>query len=93
MTGMTFAIALWVLMALGVLALFIYRATLTSHEDDTLHVEHLVEKTTDQQVLATRIGPVDKWGKALTVVAAVYGIIIALYWMISGMGESSRGLG
>ena len=93
MTGMTFAIALWILMALGVFILFVYRSSLTAHEDDTLHVEHLAEKAAEQQVLANRVGPVDKLGKALTVVVALYGIVIALYWMIVGFGDSSRGLG
>jgi len=92
MTLLTYALALWILMALGVLILFIYRSTLTSHEDDTLHVEHLVEKTADQQLLAAKVGPVDRWGKTLTVIAVVYGILIALYWMIIGWGDASRGL-
>jgi hypothetical protein len=90
---MTFAIALWILIALGVLALYVYRTRITANEDDTLHVDHMVERTADQQVLAARLGPVDKWGKTLTVVAAAYGLIIALYWVVVNFTDASRGLG
>jgi len=89
---MTFAVALWILMALGVLALFFYRSKLTAHEDDTLHVEHLAEKAAEQQTLAARLAPVDRWGKTLTIAAAAYGILIALYWLIVNYSDASRGM-
>jgi len=94
MNGMTISVAVWAAMAVCVLALFIYRSTLTRGEDDTLHVEHQTEKDAELQLIARKLAPVDKWGKTLTIIAVVYGLIIALYWSyVIGFSDSARGMG
>jgi hypothetical protein len=81
-------IVLWALLALTVLALFVWRKTVASKEDDSLHVLDgaSVEKSFEQNAVAQKLDLIDKWGKIVTVVTVVYGLIIgALYvyqsWM------------
>src|SRR5450759_1420697 len=59
-------LVVWIALALVVLALFIWRQVLSSHEDDSLHVMHgaLAQQTS----LAQKLETIDKWGKILTVI-------------------------
>ena len=62
-------------MALAVVFLIIYRKTVSSHEDDSLHLEGGAPG--EQVTLAHRLALIDRWGKTLTVVVAVYGVALA----------------
>ena len=79
-------LTLWVLLALTVMALFIWRKAVSSKEDDTLHVLDAAfgEKTAQQAVVAQKLDLIDKWGKIVTVLAVVYGVILGgLYaWQV-----------
>ena len=81
--------ASWVALAISVLVLAVYRRRLSSQEDDTLHVSdaHAAE-ITQQAVTAHKIEVVDRWGKLLTVIGAIYGLLLGAayfyqYWMQS----------
>jgi hypothetical protein len=65
----------WIALALAVLALFLWRQAVARNEDDTLHVMH--GTLTEQTSVAQKLDVIDKWGKILTVVAAVFGLLIA----------------
>ena len=72
----------WAILATAVLALALYRRAVASKEDDYIHVNNDVAA---QQVgMAKRLEAIDKWGKILTIVAGVFGLIIILLFLYSG---------
>ena len=79
-------IVLEALLAITVIVLIVWRQSVARSEDDTLHVLHgtLSEQTT----VATKLAKLDKWGKTVTVVAVVLGVLVGAlyvyqYWMSS----------
>lgn len=80
------------LLAITVLALFVWRKTLASGEDDTLHVLDgaSVVKNAHQDVLAHKLDLIDKWGKILTVVTVVYGLIVGGLYAWQSWVQNSR---
>lgn len=78
-------------MACGVAALAIYRKTISSHEDDTLHVSaSTVVNVSHQADVAHRLEVIDRWGKLLTVIAAVYGLALGALYTYQMWVEGSR---
>ena len=84
-------ISLWVVMAVGVLALAAYRLAVARHEDQSLHLSeneaHLVRAQTK---IFRRIETIDWWGKLLTVIAVVYGLTIAAGYLYHAWLESAK---
>ena len=81
----------WIAMACGVAALAIYRKTISSHEDDTLHVSASTSIRVSQQAdVAHRLDMVDRWGKVITVIAGVYGLALAAAYTYQIWVEGSR---
>jgi hypothetical protein len=68
---------IWVLLALVVLALIGYRRLVAAKEDETLHLAAGPSVSDQQVVVAHKLDVIDKWGKLLTVVALVYGLLLA----------------
>jgi hypothetical protein len=81
--------ATWIALASAVLILAVYRHRLSSQEDDTLHVsDPQASQITKQALAAHRIEVIDRWGKTLTLIGAVYGLLLGAayfyqYWMQS----------
>ena len=69
----------WVVLALIVIALVIYRRSVTMREDDSIHLEGGMPS--EQITLAHRVEIIDRWGKALTVLAAIYGLALAALYV------------
>ena len=67
---------IWALLAIVVLALLAYRKLVSSKEEETLHLADAAEQN-HQAVIARRLDWIDKWGKLLTVIAVVYGVLLA----------------
>ena len=83
-------IAIWAVLALGVLVLFVRRRMVSSKEDDQLHVMSGVNP--DQVAIAAKLDVIDKWGKILTVVALLFGMaIVTLYIYSNFVGRPSIG--
>ena len=83
-------IAIWAVLAFGVLVLFVRRRMVASKEDDQLHVMSGVNP--DQVTIAAKLDVIDKWGKILTVVALLFGMaILALYIYSNFVGRPSVG--
>lgn len=91
---MTILFSLWVVLALAVLSLAGYRKMVSRNEDDLVHLSEAdATLVNNQKSIATRLEWIDKWGKILTVVTLIFGIIVAgiyLYngWMASGQLQS-----
>ncbi len=72
----------WGVLATAVLALAFYRRAVASKEDDYLHVNSDV--AAQQTAMAKRLEVIDKWGKILTIVAAVFGVLLLGLFMYDG---------
>ncbi|MBM3739943.1 MAG: hypothetical protein FJW39_29640 [Acidobacteria bacterium] len=68
-------VLVWAAVTLVVIGLAVYRWVLGLHEDDSIHIGD-VQAEREQMSLASRMGLVDQWGKALTVVAFAGGVAI-----------------
>ncbi|MFY9726722.1 MAG: hypothetical protein WB579_10775 [Bryobacteraceae bacterium] len=70
-------VVLWAVLALAVIGLIIYRRFVSASEDDMIHVSEAATSATSQQVtVSQKLDQIDKWGKTLTVVVVVYGIVL-----------------
>ena len=81
---------LWAALALVVVGLVVYRRMVAQQEDDALHVLEPVAVAQRQVSLAQRLEHIDKWGKSLTAIAAVYGLILALLYVYKAWVEGSH---
>lgn len=69
----------WGVLAIAVVFLIIYRKSVSSHEDDSIHLEGSMP--TEQVALAHRLESIDRWGKTLTIFVAVYGVALAAIYL------------
>jgi hypothetical protein len=83
-------LVVWVAMALVVLGLFIWRQTVSRGEDDSLHVMH--GALSQQTNMAQKLDMIDKWGKILTLITVVFGLLLAAAYIYGQfVGRSSLG--
>jgi H+/Cl- antiporter ClcA len=67
----------WIAFGLVVLGLAVYRKSIASTEKDWVHLAAGEEQMVGEQVeLAQRLNVIDRWGIWLTVVLALYGLVI-----------------
>lgn len=64
----------WAVLASVVAGLAFYRRIVTRNEDDYLHVD--AAATAQQQAMAKKLESIDKWGKLLTIVAGIWGMLL-----------------
>ncbi|MFN7992911.1 MAG: hypothetical protein U0Q18_04895 [Bryobacteraceae bacterium] len=69
----------WGVLAIAVVVLIIYRKSVSSQEDDSLHLEG--NAPTEQVALAHRLAMIDRWGKAITALAILYGLALAALYV------------
>ncbi|MGA2118909.1 MAG: hypothetical protein ABSH56_29685 [Bryobacteraceae bacterium] len=90
---MNFFFAIWILMALGVAGLIVYRRHIASQEDDVLHLGASSGAVAQQTTVAQKLDQVDKWGKTLTIVAVAYGfVLVAIYFYRFWVSSSTTGI-
>ena len=88
---MLYLFLVWCLLALVVLSLAGYRKVIANREDDLVHLGEgdagliVAQKDTEE-----RLALVDKWGKILTVVTLVLGLVIGAYYLYQGWIESAQ---
>ena len=71
-------VVLWAALALAVIGLIVYRRFVSAGEDDMIHISDAAGSVTSQQVtVAQKLDQIDKWGKTLTVITVVYGVVLA----------------
>ena len=66
---------LWCVLAFAIIFLICWRKAVASHEDDIIHLDSALSR--QQVAIDHKLNLIDRWGKSLTVVAAVYGLLIA----------------
>jgi hypothetical protein len=89
MTLMPFVV-LWVALAAAVGALAVYRNKLAGSSDELIHIEETsVELSVRQEIVAKKLEVIDKWGKILTVVAVVFGLLLVAAWVYQVWQSSS----
>ena len=66
---------LWALLALVVLGLIAYRKMVSAKDDETIHVLNAAVPA-QQAAIAHKLDQIDKWGKLLTIVAVIYGLLL-----------------
>jgi hypothetical protein len=81
--------ALWTLLALVVLALFLWRRSVASKEDDQIHISDSVS-IAQQSAVAAKLDQIDKWGKTLTVVTVLLGVLLAAAYIYQGWINASK---
>jgi len=86
---------LWVILAVALIALVIYRRLIAVEEDDSLHIGPGEEsKVLQQTALAKKLDVIDRWWKILTIVVIVYGLALAvIYGYVTFMASSSVRIG
>jgi hypothetical protein len=70
-------ISIGAVLTLAVLVMIIWRKTIASHEDDSIHVLDDANLIPQQEAMARKLQVIDKWGKLLTAVTAVYLLAMA----------------
>ena len=85
-------IVLETLLAVAVLALFIWRKMVSSKEDDNIHVLHGEAVVPEQEAIAHKLDVIDKWGKIMTAVTVVFGILLAAAYMWESFVKPTTGL-
>jgi hypothetical protein len=84
-----FYICTWALLAVVVLGMAAYRYLLVRHEDATLDVMESASLASEQARVFKKAAAIERWGKPLTLVVIVYGLVLVgvyMYhaWELSG---------
>jgi len=89
--NLTVYIWTWAILAVVVLGLALYRFALAGHEDESLHVSAVeAKKVVEQQQVFVKLNRVEFWGKLLTVVVILYGLVIAGAYLYHSWLQSSQ---
>jgi hypothetical protein len=80
---------LWVVLAVVVVVMIVWRKAISSHEDDSLHVLD-GGAISSQASLNQKLDVIDKWGKILTAITVVYGLILGVIYMYQSWVAMSR---
>jgi hypothetical protein len=74
-------VSVWVLLALIVISMALYRHRLVRHVDATLDLLEDSRVAGQQTREAKRADAVERWGKVLTVLVLLYGLVIAASYL------------
>jgi len=87
--ALTILAVIWVVIAIVIGALALYRKYISREEVDVIHLrDSEATVVTEQSTLASRLAMIDHWGKTLTIVLIVFGVIIAGWWLVIAWKES-----
>ena len=80
----------WVALAVTVVVLFLLHRSIARREDAQLRVLETAAAAQQQLSLEHKLEAVDKWGKTLTAVAVVYGLILAGLYLTQTWQQMAR---
>jgi hypothetical protein len=84
-------VSAWGVMAVLVAILAMYRKSLTSHEDDTIHLNAGADdQLAGQQTMVRKLKAIDRWGIGLTIVTAVTGLALLGYFLYQSWMSSYK---
>ena len=84
---------LWMILSAVVVGLIVYRKWIAKDEDDTLHVMDCeVGLLSQQATVAHKLESIDRWGKALTAIALVYGLAVGAGYIYQSWVAASNEL-
>jgi hypothetical protein len=82
MTNLIPYVSLWILLAVTVLGLALYRKFVSMHEDDYVHISEGEARYIPPQVAVNhKIDQIDRWGKVLTIVTLAAGLGLACLYL------------
>jgi hypothetical protein len=91
MTNLGPYIGAWMVLAVVVLALPLYRKFVSVHADNYLHVSEGESRLIPNQISVNqKIDRIDRWGEILTVLTQVAGLVLACVYFLSGLVKFSR---
>jgi len=80
--NLTPAVVIWVILAIATLGLALYRKLISASEEDLIHLGPGQERHIPEQVaLAAKLKAVDSWGKTMTVITVVVGLMVAAVYL------------
>ena len=86
---LTIQVAIWAVMAAVLGALALYRKFVAREEVDVIHLRDAESRIISQQeTFAQKLSGIDRWGKILTIVLVVYGLIIASVYLFFAWKQS-----
>ena len=89
--NLTVYIWTWAILAVVVLCLAMYRFALAGHEDESVHISPVEShKIVEQKQVFGKLNRVEFWGKLLTVVVILYGLVIAGVYLYHSWLQSSQ---
>lgn len=88
---MIYLFSLWLALGAAIMAMALYRKTVSRNEDDMLHLAPGSDRIVQQQAaVAGQLDWIDKWGKTLTVIEVLFGIALAGAWLYQAWIESTK---
>ena len=87
MTNLVPYFSAWILLALAVLGLALYRKFVSAHEEDRyVHISQGEARFVPHQVAVNqKIGKIDRWGETLTVIALITGLALACLFVYKSL--------
>jgi hypothetical protein len=80
--NLTPAVVIWVILAVVTLGLALYRKLISASEEDLIHLGPGEERHIPEQIaLEGRLKAIDRWGKILTVITVVVGLVMAAIYL------------
>jgi len=84
-------LVLWIVFALAVLVLIAWRQVVSRQDDETLHVlDEDAGEVTHQVDVSHKLDQIDKWGKILTLITVIYGLVLGAFYLYRTWVEMSR---
>ena len=83
-------VIVWVLLAIAVIVLIFRHRKIAGQADEHLDVLEAASVAQQQMALGQQLAAVDKWGKTLTVITVVYGLILAAFYVYQSWEQMSR---
>jgi len=85
MTNLTPFVIAWMALVLVIVCLALYRRFISLHEDNYLHInEAEAPQIPNQVAVFHKLEVIDRVGKALTVLAAAGGMVLAALYLYAG---------
>jgi len=90
---LTIQTLIWLVIAAVVGSLALYRKYISRAEVDVLHLRESESfEIPRQQLMASRLGAIDRWGKVLTIILIAYGVLIACGYLFLAWRDSNQPL-